>query len=89
MESRFILNDPVFGLDVGFYVFRLPFTSALSVGVCDRALIVTLIAVVWIHVADRAIETWRGLPNVAPGVRAQLLTLLGPAGRRAGRLEHG
>ncbi len=67
--------DPVFGNDVGFYVFRVPFLRFLSefgMGV----VILTAIAVVLIHVADQAIESWAGLPNVKPGVRAQLLTLI-------------
>jgi uncharacterized membrane protein (UPF0182 family) len=71
----FHLTDPVFHLDIGFYVFKLPFLNFLQ-GFLLSTLVLTSLAVVAIHVADRAIESWAGLPDIRPGVRAQLLTLL-------------
>jgi uncharacterized membrane protein (UPF0182 family) len=73
--TPFHTADPVFGNDVSFYVFRLPFLNTLYTFFIG-ALLITALAVVFIHVADRAIESWAGLPNMRPGVRAQLLILL-------------
>ena len=67
--------DPVFGNDIGFYVFRLPFLNSV-VTFALGALIITLIAVIVIHVADTAIDSFAGLPDVKGGVRAQLLALI-------------
>ncbi len=68
-------TDPVFGNDVSFYVFRLPFLSAIATFTLT-SLVITLIAVIVIHVADTAIESFAGLPDVKGGVRTQLLTLV-------------
>ena len=67
--------DPVFGNDIGFYVFRLPFIAAVYSFLLGT-LLLTLLVVVAIHIADRAIESFAGLPDVRGGVRAQLLLLL-------------
>lgn len=67
--------DPVFGYDIGFYVFRLPFLSAL-VSFALWSLVITLVGVVVIHVADTAIDSFAGLPDVKGGVRVQLLALI-------------
>ncbi len=71
----FKISDPVFGNDIGFYVFRLPFLASVY-SFLMGVLLLTSIAVVAIHVADRAVETFAGLPDLRPGVRAQLLILL-------------
>jgi uncharacterized membrane protein (UPF0182 family) len=68
--------DPVFGNDIGFYVFRLPFLNAV-VSFALGTLVLTLIGVLVIHVADTAIDSFAGLPDVKGGVRTQLLTLVG------------
>jgi uncharacterized membrane protein (UPF0182 family) len=70
----FGIRDPVFGIDAGFYVFKVPFLRFA----CDfvfYSILVTGIAVVAIHVADRAIETVGGLPEAEPRVKKQLLLL--------------
>jgi uncharacterized membrane protein (UPF0182 family) len=67
--------DPVFGNDIGFYVFRLPFLNTM-VTFALGALVLTLIGVILIHVADTAIDSFAGLPDVKGGVRTQLLTLV-------------
>ncbi len=66
--------DPVFGNDISFYVFRLPFLNAM-VTFAIGSLVITLAAVILIHVADTAIDSFAGLPDVKGGVRAQLLAL--------------
>jgi uncharacterized membrane protein (UPF0182 family) len=70
--TPFGIRDPVFGNDVGFYVFRLPLFQFVYEFILG-ALLLTVVVVVVIHVADRAIETLAGFPNIARGVRAQLL----------------
>lgn len=72
--SSFGKTDPVFGIDIGFYVFRLPFLNFVGTFLFTTFLLTSL-AVVMIHVVDRAIESWAGLPDIRPGVRAQLLLL--------------
>ena len=71
----FHASDPLFGHDIGFYVFRLPFLAAIYSFLLGT-LLLTLVAVVAIHIADRAIESFAGLPDVRGGVRAQLLLLV-------------
>jgi uncharacterized protein len=71
----FHIADPVFANDISFYVFRLPFLNTLYTFFIG-ALLISAVAVLFIHVADRAIESWAGLPDIRPGVRAQLLALL-------------
>jgi uncharacterized protein len=68
-------TDPVFGLDIGFHIFRLPFLQFVGTFLFTT-LVLTTLAVVAIHVLDRAIESWSGLPDIRPGVRAQLLLLV-------------
>lgn len=71
----FGVRDPVFNKDVSFYVFQAPFLNYLY-QFFIFTLVLTTLAVVVIHVADRSIESWQGLPSVRPGVRAQILLLL-------------
>ena len=66
--------DPVFHNDIGFYVFRLPFLQFLT-GFILTTLILTGIAVLALHSADRAVESIAGLPDFKPGVRKQGLAL--------------
>lgn len=68
--------DPVFGIDVGFFVFRLPVLHFLADFLLG-ALALTGIAVIGIHIFGQAIQSWAGLPQIAAGVRAQLLVLAG------------
>ena len=67
--------DPVFGNDISFYAFRLPFLTSI-VTFALGSLAITLATVVVIHVADTAIDSFAGLPDVKGGVRTQLLALV-------------
>ncbi|MCS6776373.1 MAG: UPF0182 family protein [Chloroherpetonaceae bacterium] len=67
-------TDPVFGLDIGFYVFRLSFLNFVA-NFLFTTFLFTAIAVIALHVVNRAIESWAGLPDIRPAVRAQLLLL--------------
>ncbi len=70
--------DPVFHNDIGFYVFRLPFLNFVY-GFLLTTVLLTLAAVVAVHVADKAIESFAGLPDVRPGARGQVLLLAATA----------
>ena len=72
--ASFHAADPVFGNDIGFYVFRLPFLNFVYTFALG-ALVLTLVAVLVIHIADHAIESFAGLPDVRGAVRAQILLL--------------
>ena len=74
--SPFRTADPVFGKDISFYVFRLPFLD-FAQNFFLISLLITLAAVVLIHVGGRTIENWAGLRDSPSGVRGQLLLLLG------------
>lgn len=72
--TPFGTNDPIFGQDIGFYVFRLPFWEYVYSFLLGL-LVMTTIGVVIIHVADRAIEAVVGLRNIPPRVLKHLLVL--------------
>jgi len=72
----FRLKDPVFGRDVGFYVFKLPFLQSVW-----QWSYLTLIAVFILsaatHYFDKAIRVLRGTPAFASHVKVHLSVLLG------------
>ena len=67
--------DPVFGLDIGFYVFKLPFIQYMY-GWLFFALAVATIASAAIHYADEAIELLGNRVQFAPKVKAHLAILV-------------
>jgi len=68
--------DPVFGRDIGFYVFRLPMLSYLQ-SLLLFALGFTAVAVAAFYYADQGIDVLStGRAIVAPHVRRHLLVLL-------------
>lgn len=72
--TPFGTNDPIFGQDIGFYVFRLPFFQYVYDFLLGL-LVMTTLGVVIVHVADRAIESLAGLRNISPRVQRHLLVL--------------
>ncbi len=66
--------DPLFGLDVGFYMFRLPFLSFLS-GLLVFATLVALIGVGAFYYFNRALGWLGGMPTFLPSVKPHLLIL--------------
>jgi hypothetical protein len=70
----FNVQDPLFGRDVGFYVFRLPFLQTLY-GWAMTALGLTFLLVVATTVLHRGIQITPRGPRVASHARAHLLTL--------------
>lgn len=71
----FDLQDPIFGRDVGFYVFRLPFWRYLWQW-WYLSLIAVFLVSAGAHYLDKAIRLLRGIPAFAPHVKAHLSVLL-------------
>lgn len=69
-------TDPVFGKDIGFYVFAYPFWSYLYNWLFVALLLVTA-AVAVVYYFDRAVEVLQGYAHVAVSVRVHLSVLLG------------
>ncbi|HYL79160.1 MAG TPA: UPF0182 family protein, partial [Candidatus Acidoferrum sp.] len=67
-------QDPLFGRDIGFYVFRLPVLNLLYAWAL-LALALCFILVVVTNVLYRGIQITPRGPRVAPSARAHLLTL--------------
>lgn len=73
--GSFDKKDPQFGTDIGFYVFRLPFLSAV-VDWLFAFLIVTAIAVAIVHYLNGAIRLHSVGERVTPNAKAHLSVLL-------------
>ncbi len=73
--KMFHIADPLFHNDVSFYIFRLPFLGMLY-DFLLTSLVLTSICVILIHVASKAVQTWAGIPDLKPAVRAQILFLI-------------
>lgn len=76
---QFNVSDPLFHRDVSFYVFRLPLLNMVYEFLLS-SLVLTGACVVLLYVANRAIETWAGLPEISRSVRAQILCLIASIG---------
>lgn len=73
--SSFGVTDPVFGRDIGFYVFKLPLLSYIYYWLFF-ALAAATIATVLIHYADEAVEMFGNHLQFAPKVKAHILVLV-------------
>src|SRR5918995_1736774 len=71
----FGIDDPQFGRDVGFYVFRLPFLSFI-VDWLFASLLIVLIVTAVAHYLNGGIRVQPPGPRVAPQVKAHLSVLL-------------
>jgi uncharacterized membrane protein (UPF0182 family) len=74
-STSFGVKDPLFGQDVGFYVFVLPFLNYLYHWLFF-ALIASTIAAAALHYADEAIEAFGNRLQFAPKVKAHLSVLV-------------
>lgn len=74
--TTFGKSDPLFGKDIGFYVFQLPLLKALCSGAMV-ALGVCLIVSVLLYIFDRKIAADQTSVVAAPQVKRHLFTLLG------------
>jgi hypothetical protein len=72
----FGIEDPQFGTDIGFYVFRLPFLTFL-VGWLFAALLIVLIVTAVAHYLNGGIRMSVQHNRVTPQVKAHLSVLLG------------
>jgi len=68
-------TDPVFGKDIGFYVFQLPFLSYFYHWLFF-ALAASTIAAIGLHYADEAIEVFGNTLQFAPKVKSHVFTLI-------------
>jgi len=72
----FGIVDPIYGNDVGFYIFRVPFIANLS-SFFFSVLVLTLMTTVVLHYFNGAIRLEPGKPPiVTPGAKAHVSVLL-------------
>jgi uncharacterized membrane protein (UPF0182 family) len=76
--TSFNQTDPIFGRDIGFYVFELGFLRYIY-GWLLFTFIVAALATAAVHYTDRAIEFLAGMPTFAPHVKAHLSLLFAGA----------
>jgi uncharacterized membrane protein (UPF0182 family) len=74
-SRSFGVKDPQFGLDVGFYVFKLPFLEFL-VNWSLVVLVVVLLVTAAFHYLNGGIRAQRTPPRVRPAVKVHLSVLL-------------
>ncbi|NLN76149.1 MAG: UPF0182 family protein [Armatimonadetes bacterium] len=74
-STPFASADPVFGKDIGFFVFQLPFLTYLYYWLFF-ALAASTIASIGLHYADEAIEMFGNNLQFAPKVKAHICTLV-------------
>ncbi|GBC93175.1 hypothetical protein HRbin15_01663 [bacterium HR15] len=72
--QSFGVADPLFGHDVGFYVFRLPFLSFVA-GLLIFMTLLTLVGVASFYYFNRALGWLGGMPTFLPSVKPHLLIL--------------
>jgi uncharacterized protein len=75
-SQSFGIDDPQFGTDLGFYVFKLPFLSFLT-GWLFAALLIVLIVTAVAHYLNGGIRMSAQHNRVTPQVKAHLSVLLG------------
>lgn len=75
-QEPFGVSDPVFGQDIGFYVFRLPFHQFLY-GWMFSGLLVVVLVVAGAHYLTGGIRPQAPGDRVTPQVKAHLSALLG------------
>ena len=72
----FGIDDPQFNMDVGFYIFRLPFLTFIVDWAFGSLLVITLVTAV-AHYLNGGIRVQGPLQRVTPQVKAHLSVLLG------------
>ena len=68
------VNDPLFGKDVGFYMFRLPFLSFVS-GLLVFTTLIALVGIGAFYYFNRALGWLGGMPTFLPSVKPHMLVL--------------
>ncbi|MFN3689292.1 MAG: UPF0182 family protein [Fimbriimonadales bacterium] len=68
------VNDPLFGKDVGFYMFRLPFLSFVA-GLLVFTTLLALVGIGAFYYFNRALGWLGGMPTFLPSVKPHMLIL--------------
>src|SRR5260370_14059636 len=74
-RTPFGVTDPVFGRDVGYYVFTLPVIAG-AVDLVNAVTALTLLATIALHVGRRGIVVFRPRVTVEPSARLHLAVLI-------------
>ncbi len=74
-SQSFGIKDPQFGIDVGFYVFELPFIS-FAVDWLFAALVIVLLLTIVAHLLNGGVLFTSSTPSVRAGTKAHLAVLL-------------
>ncbi|GIV06681.1 MAG: UPF0182 protein [Fimbriimonadales bacterium] len=72
--QSFGVKDPLFHMDIGFYVFRLPFMSFIS-GLLVFTTLVALVGIGAFYYFNRALGWLGGMPTFLPSVKPHMLIL--------------
>ena len=73
-QVPFGIKDPVFGYDIGLYVFTLPFLKALH-GWAVGLLLLTVIFCLWVYGARRLLMFIFGTSTTVPGIKRHIFAL--------------
>jgi uncharacterized membrane protein (UPF0182 family) len=74
--TPFGMTDPLFGKDISFYLFKMPFYQYVY-SLAFSLILFSIIAVVAMHVMQKGIYMMRNRPTITKSARAHILTLLG------------
>lgn len=72
--QSFGIKDPLFNMDIGFYVFRLPFISFVS-GLLVFTALIALVGIGVFYYFNRALGWLGGMPTFLPSVKPHILIL--------------
>jgi uncharacterized membrane protein (UPF0182 family) len=68
--TEFGMTDPVFGLDISFFIFRLPFLQGLYsvlISLCVLLLMLTVVYTVYLFIRGRGYQSFRTVDTKAAG----------------------
>jgi uncharacterized membrane protein (UPF0182 family) len=71
----FGISDPIFGKDIGFYIFNFPLQK-FGQGFIFSSLVLSLFAMAWIYVTGGGVSFEQFRPSFGKGVKAHLVLLL-------------
>ena len=74
-RTPFGVTEPVFGRDIGYYVFTLPVVTG-AIGVATALTTLTLLAVVLLYVVRRDVVVFRRRVSVEPSAQLHLAVLI-------------
>lgn len=73
--TSFGINDPIFGRDVGFYIFNFPLLKFVQ-GFVFSSLVLSLFAIAWLYVLGGGVSFSQLKLSFSKGVKAHLAILL-------------